>query len=81
MGGRAKQAESDDATAEHVGWAGGDPTGAWEALGGRVGAGTWAPGRGKLGGLVLVNLVPVNLVNGNFAFYAAAGCRNRHWAD
>ena len=52
MGGRAKQAESGDATAERAGWGGEGPTGAWEALGGRVGAGTWARERGKLERLV-----------------------------
>ena len=56
LGGWGKRAESDDAPAERAGRAGEGPTGAWEALGGRVGAGTWAPGRGKLERLVLVSL-------------------------
>ena len=52
MGGWGKRAESDDAPAERAGRAGEGPTGAWEALGGRVGSGTWARGRGKLERLV-----------------------------
>ena len=79
MGGWGKRAESDDAPAERAGRAGEGPTGAWEALGGRVGAGTWPRGRGKLGRLVGKNLVPVNFVRGVFAFYAPAECRYCHW--
>ena len=81
MGGRAKRAESDDAPAERAGRAGEGPTGAWEALGGRVGSGTWARGRGKLERLVGKNLVVVSFVLDSSGFYVPAGDRGRSWEE
>ena len=79
LGSWRKEAKFGEASAEHREQAGGGRTGTYDVLGHRVAHESGPGGDGQLGGLAVVKLVPVSLVNGGSAFYATADGYGRGW--
>ena len=77
LGSWRKEAKFGEASAEHREQAGGGRTGTYDVLGHRVAHESGPGGDGQLGGLAVVKLVPVSLVNGSFGFDEPAEHRNR----